>query len=331
MFNAWLLQQQADGTTHAELTALDESQLPAGDVLVQVRYSCMNYKDALAFTGRGKIVRRWPMVPGIDFAGTVLRSSDPRFAVDDEVMLTGWGVGEEHWGGLAELAQVKGDWLTMVPDVLTSRQVMAIGTAGLTAMLAVMALEEGGVQPSSPYPVAVTGASGGVGSVAISLLAALGYRVTAISGRADNAEYFAALGVSQVMPRAAFAAKSRLLDKQQWSGVIDCVGGPILASLISQLDHSGVAVACGLAASVDLPTSVMPFILRGVRLQGVDSVICPAAKRAIAWRRLAELLPDELYEDIAFEVPLDAVNHLAVPLLEGQITGRVLVNVSGQL
>lgn len=328
MFNAWLLEQQPDGSTQARLASLEESQLPAGDVLVRVRYSCMNYKDALALTGRGKIVRRWPMVPGIDFAGTVLRSGDPRFAVDDEVMLTGWGVGEEHWGGLAELAQVKGDWLTPVPDALTDRQVMALGTAGLTAMLAVMALEEGGVRPSSPHPVAVTGASGGVGSVAIALLAALGYQVTAISGRADNAEYFASIGATAVMARDDFAGKPRLLERQQWSGVIDSVGGPMLASLISQLDYAGVAAACGLAGSVELPTSVMPFILRGVRLQGVDSVICPPARRELAWRRLAELLPESLYEQIALEVPLDAVYQLANPLLDGQITGRVLVKVS---
>ena len=330
MFNAWLLEQQQDGTTQARLTRLDESQLPAGNVLVRVRYSCMNYKDALALTGRGKIVRHWPMVPGIDFAGTVLRSDDPRFAVDDEVMLTGWGVGEEHWGGLAELAQVNADWLTPVPEVLTDRQVMALGTAGLTAMLAVMALEEGGVLPSSPHPVAVTGASGGVGSVAIAVLAALGYQVTAISGRADNAEYFASIGASTVLSREAVAGKPRLLDRQLWSGVIDTVGGPILASLISQLHYGGVAAACGLASGVELPTSVMPFILRGVRLQGIDSVICPAAKRELAWRRLAELLPDILYEQIAFEVPLDAVYQLANPLLDGQITGRVLVKVSDQ-
>ena len=205
------------------------------------------------------------------------------------------------------------------------------GCAGLyPAMLAVMALEEGGVLPSSPHPVAVTGASGGVGSVAIAVLAALGYQVTAISGRADNAEYFASIGASTVLSREAVAGKPRLLDRQLWSGVIDTVGGPILASLISQLHYGGVAAACGLASGVELPTSVMPFILRGVRVQGIDSVICPAAKRELAWRRLAELLPDILYEQIAFEVPLDAVYQLANPLLDGQITGRVLVKVSDQ-
>lgn len=328
MFTALLLEQDGEGHTQARITALAEEQLPQGEVLVKVHYSALNYKDALAITGRGKIVRKWPMVPGIDFAGTVLRSSDHRFAEGDEVMLTGWGVGEEHWGGMAELAQVKGDWLTHVPDSLTDKQAMALGTAGLTAMLCVMALEEGGVLPSSPHPVVVTGASGGVGSVAVALLAQLGYQVIAVSGRPDNEEYLLGLGAKSVLPREPLTAKPRLLDRQLYSGVVDTVGGAILASLISQLHYGGVAAACGLANSIELPTSVMPFILRNIRLQGVDSVYCPAARRQLAWQRLGEILADDVYEQLAMEIPLDAVPALANALLDGQVTGRTLVRIS---
>lgn len=328
MFTALLLEQDGEGHTQARITALAEEQLPQGEVLVKVHYSALNYKDALAITGRGKIVRKWPMVPGIDFAGTVLRSSDHRFAEGDEVMLTGWGVGEEHWGGMAELAQVKGDWLTHVPDSLTDKQAMALGTAGLTAMLCVMALEEGGVLPSSPHPVVVTGASGGVGSVAVALLAQLGYQVIAVSGRPDNEEYLLGLGAKSVLPREPLTAKPRLLDRQLYSGVVDTVGGAILASLISQLHYGGVAAACGLANSIELPTSVMPFILRNIRLQGVDSVYCPAARRQLAWQRLGEILVDDVYEQLAMEIPLDAVPALANALLDGQVTGRTLVRIS---
>ncbi|MBQ1783515.1 MAG: oxidoreductase [Gammaproteobacteria bacterium] len=330
MFKALLLTQDPDGKTQAAVRDIDEADLPAGEVLVKVRYSALNYKDALAITGRGKIVRHWPMVPGIDFAGTVLSSADSRFEEGDEVMLTGWGVGEDHWGGMAERARVKADWLCHLPDSLSDRHAMALGTAGLTAMLCVMALEEGRVMPGNPHPVVVTGASGGVGSVAVALLAQLGYQVVAVSGRPDNEDYLRGLGAKTVLARDSFNGKPRLLDKQIYSGVVDTVGGPILAALLSQLNYNGVAAACGLAGSVELSTSVMPFILRNVRLQGVDSVICPRPRRQLAWQRLGEILPEGIYEQLALEIPLDAVPALADALLDGKVTGRTLVRVSAE-
>ncbi|UJR52826.1 MDR family oxidoreductase [Dickeya zeae] len=317
---------QQDGQTVANVSTIEPSQLPDGDVTVDVDWSGINYKDALAITGKGKIIRQFPMVPGIDFAGTVRHSAHPDFQAGQSVVLTGWGVGENHWGGLAEQARVQADWLVPLPQGLTPRQAMIIGTAGFTAMLCVMALEEGGVTPASG-DVVVSGASGGVGSTAVALLHALGYQVTAISGRADNSAYLQQLGAHQVLDRAEFATVGRPLEKQRWAGAIDTAGDQVLATLLAQMHYGATVAACGLAAGVSLPTTVMPFILRNVRLQGVDSVMTPRARRQEAWRRLATLLPDSFYQQVTQEISLDQVPAAAAALLENRITGRTLVRI----
>lgn len=275
-----LLLEQQDGKTLASVQTLDESRLPEGDVTVDVHWSSLNYKDALAITGKGKIIRNFPMIPGIDFAGTVRTSEDPRFHAGQEVLLTGWGVGENHWGGLAEQARVKGDWLVAMPQGLDARKAMIIGTAGFTAMLCVMALEDAGVRPQDGE-IVVTGASGGVGSTAVALLHKLGYQVVAVSGRESTHEYLKSLGASRILSRDEFA-ESRPLEKQLWAGAIDTVGDKVLAKVLAQMNYGGCVAACGLAGGFTLPTTVMPFILRNVRLQGVDSVMTPPARRAQA-------------------------------------------------
>lgn len=323
MFKALLL-EQADGQTLAAVREVDESALPAGEVLIAVEFSSLNYKDGLAITGKGPIVRRWPMVPGIDLVGVVLESADERFAPGDRVLSTGWGVGENHWGGMATRARLKADWLLLLPETLSERQAMQIGTAGLTAMLCVMALEEAGVT-SAQGEVLVTGASGGVGSVAVALLANLGYSVAAVTGRAGNHDYLTALGASRVIPRDEFAGGAKPLDKQLWAGAVDTVGSQLLAKVLSQVKYGGAVAACGLAGGADLPSSVMPFILRNIRLQGVDSVQCPLTRRAEAWQRLAELLPASFYRQACQEVDLQGVIAAAEAITQGQVTGRVLV------
>lgn len=281
MFNALLLTQQ-DKTTHATVTQINDDQLPAGNVTVAVNYSSLNYKDGLAITGKGKIIREFPMVPGIDFAGTVLESADARYQVGDAVVLTGWGVGENHWGGMAQKARLNADWLVKLPQGLTSQQAMMIGTAGFTAMLCVQALIDGGIKPEDGE-ILVTGASGGVGSVAVTLLAQLGYKVVAVTGRvAQNGPLLEQLGASRVIDRQEFSEASRPLEKQLWVGAVDTVGSKVLAKVLAQMHYNGVVAACGLAGGFDLPTTVMPFILRNVRLQGVDSVSCPIEKRLAA-------------------------------------------------
>ncbi|HHU7443347.1 TPA: oxidoreductase, partial [Escherichia coli] len=285
-----LLLEQQDGKTLASVQTLDESRLPEGDVTVDVHWSSLNYKDALAITGKGKIIRNFPMIPGIDFAGTVRTSEDPRFHAGQEVLLTGWGVGENHWGGLAEQARVKGDWLVAMPQGLDARKAMIIGTAGFTAMLCVMALEDAGVRPQDGE-IVVTGASGGVGSTAVALLHKLGYQVVAVSGRESTHEYLKSLGASRILSRDEFA-ESRPLEKQLWAGAIDTVGDKVLAKVLAQMNYGGCVAACGLAGGFTLPTTVMPFILRNVRLQGVDSVMTPPARRAQAWQRLVADLPE---------------------------------------
>ncbi len=275
-----LILEQQDGKTLASVQHLEESQLPAGDVTVDVHWSSLNYKDALAITGKGKIIRHFPMIPGIDFAGTVHASEDPRFHAGQEVLLTGWGVGENHWGGLAERARVKGDWLVALPAGLSSRNAMIIGTAGFTAMLCVMALEDAGIRPQDGE-VVVTGASGGVGSTAVALLHKLGYQVAAVSGRESTYGYLKSLGANRILSRDEFA-ESRPLEKQLWAGAIDTVGDKVLAKVLAQMNYGGCVAACGLAGGFALPTTVMPFILRNVRLQGVDSVMTPPARRAEA-------------------------------------------------
>ncbi|POU34736.1 acrylyl-CoA reductase (NADPH) [Aeromonas hydrophila] len=326
MFKALLLENQ-DGKTVPTLTRLDESQLPAGEVRVAVSYSSLNYKDGLAITGKGKIVRQWPLVPGIDFAGTVLESADERYQPGDKVVLTGGGVGEGHWGGMAEQARVKADWLVPLPAGLDERQAMCIGTAGLTAMLCVLALEEAGVTPQSGE-ILVTGAAGGVGSTAVALLAALGYQVAALTGRpAEQGELLTALGASRIVPRSALLEPAKPLEKQLWAGAVDTVGSQVLAKLLAQMNYGGAVAACGLAGGFDLPTSVMPFILRNVRLQGVDSVMCPLARRQLAWQRLALDLPASFFAQAVTEIGLEQVTEAAEAITQGQIAGRTLVKL----
>ncbi|MBC6384849.1 acrylyl-CoA reductase (NADPH) [Proteus mirabilis] len=322
---ALLVEQHSDKLS-ASVQHIDESQLPIHEVIVDVHYSTLNYKDGLAITGKGKILRQFPMVPGIDFSGVVHHTEDPRFHIGQHVLLTGWGVGENHWGGLAQKAGVKGDWLTALPEGLSLKNAMIIGTAGFTAMLCVMALEQGGITPDSGE-ILVTGASGGVGSTAISLLTALGYQVTALSGRASNHDYLHKLGAEHIITREAFEAAGKALDKQRWAGAIDTVGGQILANILSQTHYNGTVAACGLAGGYTLPTTVMPFILRNVRLQGIDSVYYPAEKRAQVWQRLLQLLPDTFYQQTVTEITLDEVPRYAQMIMDNQVTGRTLVKL----
>ena len=326
MFNALVLTQH-DKQTQAEVRQLSLADLPEGDVLVDVSYSSLNYKDGLAVTGLGKIIRQFPMVPGIDFAGVVSESADPRYKVGDEVILTGWGVGENHWGGMAQKARVKADWLVPMPKGCDAAKAMMIGTAGLTAMLCVQALQQAGVAPDAG-DILVTGASGGVGSVAVTLLAQRGYRVVASSGRVEaNGELLKQLGASDVIDRSELEQEARPLDKQRWAGVVDTVGNKVLANALSQINYGGSAAICGLAGGFALPTTVMPFILRGVNLLGIDSVSCPYEKRMSAWEQVISLLPDSFYEQACQTVSLEAVPECAANIVKGKVTGRILVKV----
>ncbi|HIF9314556.1 TPA: MDR family oxidoreductase [Photobacterium damselae] len=326
MFKALVLNQE-DKKTLVSIEQLDESQLPEGDVLIDVDYSSLNYKDGLAITGKGRIVRQFPMVPGIDLVGTVSQSNDNRYQAGDKVVLTGWGVGEGHWGGMAEKARLKADWLVPMPQAFDGKQAMMIGTAGVTAMLCVQALVDAGVKPQDGE-VLVTGASGGVGSVAVTLLSQLGYQVVAVTGRvAENGELLKQLGASRVIERSEFAEPVRPLDKQLWAGAIDTVGSTMLAKVLSQVNYDGAVAICGLAGGFDLPTTVMPFILRNVKLLGVDSVMCPFEKRQQAWQRLGELLPASYFEQACREVTLEQVPKCAEAITNGQITGRVVIKL----
>ncbi|CCW30787.1 putative quinone oxidoreductase YhdH [Xenorhabdus nematophila F1] len=321
-----LLLEQHGTLSSASIQDIDASQLPSGNVTVDIHWSTLNYKDALAITGKGKIVHQFPMIPGIDFSGVVHHSEDPRFHVGQHVLLTGWGVGESHWGGLAEQAKVSGDWLTPLPQGLNTRQAMIIGTAGFTAMLCIMALEQGGVTPESGE-IAITGASGGVGSIAITLLSQLGYSVVAISSKSDSHNYLLSLGAKEVLPTLDFNQPSRPLEKQRWAGVIDTVGGRVLATLLAQVNYNGVVAACGLASDHQLPTTVMPFILRNIRLQGIASVTAAASKRPAIWQRLQKLLPDSFYQQTANEITLEQVITHANKLINNQTTGRAIVKM----
>ena len=326
MFNALVLTQE-EKRTLANVSQISEADLPEGEVLVEVACSSLNYKDGLAVTGVGKIIRNFPMVPGIDFAGTVLESSDERYQAGDKVILTGWGVGENHWGGLAEKARVKADWLVPMPSNCDAAKAMQIGTAGLTAMLCVQALQQAGIKPKDG-DILVTGASGGVGSVAVTLLAQLGYRVVASSGRVEqNGALLTKLGASEVIDRSELEADSRPLEKQRWAGVVDTVGNKVLATALAQMNYGGAAAICGLAGGFALPTTVMPFILRGVNLLGVDSVSCPFDKRQAAWQAVLELLPASYFEDACETISLDQVPEFAQRIIKGQVTGRVLVQL----
>ncbi|WP_046112515.1 acrylyl-CoA reductase (NADPH) [Aquincola tertiaricarbonis] len=321
-----LLIDKTDGQQATAVQQLNEADLPAGDVTVRVAWSTLNYKDALAITGRSPVVRRFPMVPGIDFAGTVEASADPAFAVGDAVVLNGWGVGEVHWGGLAERARVPGQWLVPLQAPFTLRQAMGIGTAGYTAALCVLALERHGVRPDQG-PVVVTGAAGGVGSVAVAMLAKLGYEVAAVTGRPQEADFLSALGARQVIDRAELAKPGKPLDKERWAGAVDVAGGQLLANVCAAMRYRGVVTACGLAAGMSWPASVAPFILRGVTLAGIDSVMAPVAERLQAWRRLAQDLDVALLESLIRDIELDEAIGVAAELLEGRVRGRVVVRV----
>jgi acrylyl-CoA reductase (NADPH) len=317
---------KADKGTTAKITRFDEAELMDGDVTVAVEWSTLNYKDGLAVTGKAPVVRRFPMIAGIDFAGTVETSSNPNWKAGDKVVCNGWGMGETHLGAYAEKARVKGEWLVKLPDALSTRDAMAIGTAGYTAMLSVMALEDHGVEPASG-PVAVTGAAGGVGSVATAILSKLGYQVTASTGRASEADYLKHLGAAEIIDRAELAAAPRPLNKERWAGGVDSVGSTTLANLLSMTKYGGAIAACGLAAGMDLPASVAPFILRGVCLLGIDSVMCPIEKRRAAWTRLARDLDKSKLTEMTSEIPLDQVMEAGARILAGQVRGRIVVKI----
>ena len=316
-----------EGGYRAALQEISEADLPEGDVSVAVQYSTLNYKDGLAITGKGPVVRKFPMVPGIDLVGRVSESSHAEYQPGDLVVLNGWGVGEGHWGGLAQQARLKGDWLVPLPAAFTPKQAMAIGTAGYTAMLCVMALERHGVTPAQGE-IVVTGAAGGVGSVAVALLAKLGYTVVAVSGRPAEAAYLKSLGAVEIIDRAALAAPGKPLARERWAGAVDVVGSHVLANVCAQTRYGGVVATCGLAGGADLPTTVMPFILRGVTLAGVDSVMCPRPRRLEAWQRLARDLDIAKLEAIASEISLGEAIPVAAQLLAGNLRGRVIVDVN---
>lgn len=329
MFDAILI-EKTDDAQSVSLTQVSDDMLPEGDVRVDVAWSTLNYKDALAITGKAPVVRKFPMVPGIDFAGVVTESAHPDYAPGDKVVLNGWGVGEVHWGGLARTARVKGDWLVPLPEGISMRQAMEIGTAGYTAMLCVMALEAHGLTPDMGE-IAVTGAAGGVGSVATLLLSARGYDVAAVTGRASEAEYLKGLGAASIVDREELSGKVRALNKERWAGGVDVAGSTVLANLLSMIRYGGTVAACGLAAGMDLPTSVAPFILRGVTLAGVDSVMCPAPRRREAWSRLASELDMTRLADLSVEVPMDKVIETAPNFIDGKVRGRIIVPVAPEL
>ncbi len=328
-FNALLVTKDDDGKTHAAVTQITEDQLPAGDVTVAVEYSTVNYKDGLCIGPGGGLVRNYPHVPGIDFAGTVEASDDPRYKPGDKVVLTGWRVGEAHWGGYAQKARVKADWLVPLPDGLTTRQAMAVGTAGFTAMLAVMALEDHGLQPGQG-PVLVTGAAGGVGSVAVALLAALGHEVAAVTGRLETEDYLRSLGASQIVPRTDInETVKRPLESENWAGCVDAVGGAMLARVLGQMKYGASVSAVGLAGGAGLPATVIPFLLRGVNLLGIDSVMQPYDNRLRAWGRIARDLPMDRLDAMIAPATLADLPKLGADILQGQVKGRVVVDVNG--
>jgi len=322
-----ILINKDDSGYSAQISQIEEQQLPTGDVLIQVDYSTLNYKDSLAITGASPVVRKFPMVPGIDLAGTVEHSDHADFKVGDQVVLNGFGAGEGHWGGLAQKARVKGDWLVPLPTAFTPKQAMTIGTAGYTAMLCVMALEENGVTPEQGE-ILVTGAAGGVGSVAVSLLAKLGYTVVASSGRAAEKDYLLSLGAALVMDRNELSEKGRPLAKERWAGAIDVAGSHTLANICAAMKYGGTVAACGLAQGFDLPATVMPFILRGVTLAGVDSVYRPKADRIAAWNRLAQDLNLTHLDTIMTEITLGQALETAQDQMQGLTRGRFVVNVN---
>lgn len=328
MFKALVLQQAGDKKVNAAVQELDESSLPEGDVTVAVEYSTVNYKDGLVVNGLGGLAKKYPHVPGIDFAGTVTQSANANYKPGDKVILTGWRVGEIHWGGHAQKARVKGEWLVPLPRGLTTRQAMAVGTAGFTSMLAVMALEEHGLKPDK-CEVLVTGAAGGVGSVAVAILAKRGYRVAASTGRAETHDYLKSLGAAVIVNRAELSEPSnRPLESERWAGCVDAVGGVTLARALAQMKYGGSVAAVGLASGNKLDTTVIPFLLRGVNLLGIDSVMCPPARRKAAWARIASDLPLDKLEAMIVTAKLADVPKLASEILQGHVRGRVVVDVN---
>ena len=328
-FEALVVEKDAEGGTHAATRTLELDDLPDGEVTVAVEWSTLNYKDGLCLGSGGGLVRKYPHVPGIDFAGRVETSSDPRYAEGDRVVLTGWRVGEAHWGGYSQKARAKADWLVPLPDGLTTRQAMIVGTAGLTAMLAVMALEDHGLEPGHG-PVLVTGAAGGVGSVAVALLSSLGHEVAAVTGRPETEGYLRGLGATTIVPRAELAETvKRPLESEAWSGCVDAVGGAMLARVLGQMKYGASVAAVGLAGGASLPASVVPFLLRGVNLLGIDSVLQPYANRVRAWERVARDLPMERLEEMARPATLGDLPELGAAILQGQVQGRVIVDVGG--
>jgi len=325
-FKAIRIDKAEKGTT-AALTQFDEAELMEGDVTVAVEWSTVNYKDGLAVTGKSPVVRRFPMIAGIDFAGTVLDSSHPDWKAGDKVVMTGWGLGETHLGAYAEKARVKGDWLVRLPEGMSARQAMAIGTAGFTAMLSVLALEKHGLTPQHG-PVVVTGAAGGVGSVAVALLSKLGFHVIASTGRQAEADYLRDLGAAEIIDRNELSGPARPLAKERWAGGVDSVGSTTLANLLSMTKYGGAVAACGLAGGMDLPTSVAPFILRGVCLLGIDSVMCPLPPRKAAWARLAKDVDHAKLAEMTTEIDLAEVFDIAPKILAGQVRGRTVVRIS---
>ena len=317
---------KADKGTSVALTQFDDAELMEGDVTVRVEWSTLNYKDGLAVTGKAPVVRRFPMIAGIDFAGTVETSSHPQWKAGDKVICNGWGMGETHLGAYAEKARVKGDWLVRLPDSISTRDAMAIGTAGYTAMLSVLALEKQGLTPKHG-PIVVTGAAGGVGSVAIAVLSKLGYHIIASTGRVSETDYLKGLGATEVIDRAELSGPAKPLAKERWAGGIDSVGSTTLANVLSMTKYAGAVAACGLAAGMDLPTSVAPFILRGVCLLGIDSVMCPIDLRKVAWSRLASDLDRGKLAEITHEIGLDEVVDAGAKILAGQVRGRIVVKI----
>ncbi len=326
-FKALVVEEQANGV-QSVLRDLSTSDLPAGDVLVSIAFSSLNYKDALAVTNQGRIIRAFPFVPGIDFAGTVAESQSAAFKAGDRVVLTGWGVGERHWGGFAQCARVKSDWLVPLPEGLDFVTAMGIGTAGFTAMLCVMALEDHGLRPGG-REVLVSGAAGGVGSVAVAILAQLGYNVVASTGRSETHAYLQELGATAFLERQALAEPSkRPLESERWGGAVDTVGGETLAGILRTMAYGCSVAACGLAGGNTLPTTVLPFILRAVNLLGIDSVLCPPPRRRAAWERLVRDLPPDKLHKIMQVVPLREIPALSEEILEGRVRGRIVVDVN---
>jgi acrylyl-CoA reductase (NADPH) len=324
-FQAYQINKEND-VQSCHMVKLSDDDLMDGNVTVRVEYSTVNYKDGLALTATSPVVRKFPLIPGIDFSGEVIESSDARFAKGDRVILNGFGVGEGHSGGYAQKARVNGDWLIHAPDGITSKQAMAIGTAGYTAMLCVMALENHGIKPEDG-DILVTGASGGVGSVALALLSKLGYRVVATTGRMNEKDFLIGLGAADVIDRSAFAEKARPMAKELWAGAIDVAGGNTLANVISQIKYGGAIAACGLADSMSLPTTVAPFILRGITLYGIDSVMAPIARRKAAWARLASDLNMQLLDELSFDLDFNDLPQAAADILAGKIRGRAVVKI----